>query len=206
MPDFASEAERSRSTKLALRNRMITFRNTLPESVRRAAAASIQTHLRPLLPPLTVAAYVPVGREPGGPELPEFLAAALPTGGRLLLPVLLDDGDLDWAYYEGPHSLQPGPRGLREPAGRRLGVDAIGEAALAIVPALAADPTGRRLGRGGGSYDRALARAGAALTVALLHDGEVIDSVPAEEHDKPVKAVITPRGGVALSADPEWTK
>jgi 5-formyltetrahydrofolate cyclo-ligase len=156
--------------------------------------------------PIIAAAYVPVGWEPGGPDLLETLAAALPIGSRLLLPVLLDDGDLDWAAYDGPSSLHPGPRGLREPAGPRLGVDAIREAALLLVPALAVDLTGLRLGRGGGSYDRALARTTDAFTVALLHDGEIVDSVPAENHDQPVRAAVTPRGGVTLSARPEWTK
>jgi 5-formyltetrahydrofolate cyclo-ligase len=156
--------------------------------------------------PIVVAAYVPVGREPGGPDLLEALADALPARSRLLLPVLLDDGDLDWAAYEGPASLRQGPRGLREPAGPRLGVDAIREAVLVLVPALAVDRAGLRLGRGGGSYDRALARVTAALTVALLHDGEIVDSVPAEDHDRPVHATVTPRGGVTLSAPPEWTK
>jgi 5-formyltetrahydrofolate cyclo-ligase len=135
-----------------------------------------------------------------------LLAEALPPGGRLLLPVLLDDGDLDWALYEGPLSLRAGPRGLREPAGRRLGVDAIREATLVIVPALAVDRLGMRLGRGGGSYDRALARTASAFTVALLYDGELVDSVPAEEHDQPVEAAITPSGGVTLKLDSDWTK
>ena len=216
MPDFAREAEGSRSTKFALRNRSITARRSLSESARRAAASSIQLHLRSLIhtstptPPRdeapTVAAYVPVGSEPGGPDLPELLAEALPPGGRLLLPVLLDDGDLDWALYEGPLSLRAGPRGLREPAGRRRGVDAIREATLVIVPALAVDRLGMRLGRGGGSYDRALARTASAFTVALLYDGELVDSVPAEEHDQPVEAAITPSGGVTLKLDSDWTK
>ena len=229
MPDFAREAEGSGSTKFALRNRAITARQSLTEPARRAAATSIQLHLRalisaetqrnsgqspagtpasPLRPaePLTVATYVPVGREPGGSDLPEVLDALLPPGGRLLLPVLLDDGDLDWARYEGPLSLQAGPRGLREPVGRRLGVSAIHEAALIIVPALAVDRVGMRLGRGGGSYDRALARVDSAFIVALLHDGELVDSVPAEEHDRSVHAAITPSGGTTLKADPDWTK
>jgi len=216
MPDFASEAERSSTTKFALRDRIVTARRLLTEPVRRSADSLIQFHLHSLLSaqalgpsgghPFTVAAYVPVGWEPGGPGLPEALSAALPPGGRLLLPVLLDDGDLDWAYYEGPHSLRAGPRGLREPAGPRLGVDAIREAALVIVPALAVDRSGMRLGRGGGSYDRALARAGTAFTVALLHDGELVESVPAEEHDQTVRAAVTPSSGVTLNASSDWTK
>jgi 5-formyltetrahydrofolate cyclo-ligase len=61
------------------------------------------------------------------------------------------------------------------------------------------------MGRGGGSYDRALARvAPTAFTVALLHDGELLDSVPSEPHDRRVQAVITPAEG--LSATPDWTK
>jgi 5-formyltetrahydrofolate cyclo-ligase len=217
MPDFASEAEMSTPPKFALRSRIITARQSLTEPTLRSAAAAIQSHLPAVIaladPPLAspagpviAAAYVPVGWEPGGPDLLETLAAALPIGSRLLLPVLLDDGDLDWAAYDGPSSLHPGPRGLREPAGPRLGVDAIREAALLFVPALAVDLTGLRLGRGGGSYDRALARTTDAFTVALLHDGEIVDSVPTENHDQPVRAAVTPRGGVTLSARPEWTK
>jgi 5-formyltetrahydrofolate cyclo-ligase len=162
---------------------MMTTRRSLPPAVHRSAAASLQTHLDALVRrerPSTIAAYVPVGSEPGGVDLPSALAAALPTGGRLLLPVLLDDRDLDWSIYEGPHRLRSGPRGLQEPAGARLGVDAV------------------RLGRGGGSYDRALARAAMALTVALLHDGELVEHVPAEPHDRPVRAAVTPSGGVTV--------
>jgi 5-formyltetrahydrofolate cyclo-ligase len=64
-----------------------------------------------------------------------------------------------------------------------------------VVPALAADAAGRRLGRGGGAYDRALARARTvrpdALIVALLHDDEVVPEVPAEPHDQLVHVLVT---------------
>ncbi len=64
-----------------------------------------------------------------------------------------------------------------------------------IVPALLVARDGTRLGRGGGSYDRALARA-TGLTVALLHDGELVDALPAEPHDVAVQAAATPSLGV----------
>ncbi|PZM89167.1 MAG: 5-formyltetrahydrofolate cyclo-ligase, partial [Actinobacteria bacterium] len=109
--------------------------------------------------------------------------------------------DLDWARHVAGAPLRAGDRGLREPAGTRLGVTAITEASVVVVPALAVDRRGVRLGRGGGSYDRALARVRPeAFTVALLHDGEVRDRVPAEPHDRRVRAVITPEGLLQLPA------
>lgn len=74
---------------------------------------------------------------------------------------------------------------------------AVASADVVLVPAVAVDRTGVRLGRGGGSYDRALARVGPAiLTAALLYDGELVDSVPAEPHDQRVRAVVTPARGL----------
>jgi 5-formyltetrahydrofolate cyclo-ligase len=201
MPDFASEAEKSRTTKIALRDQLLAARRSLAPKTRASAAAAVQAALQNLVraqSPAIIAGYVPVGPEPGGPDLPELLA------GRLILPVLLPDNDLDWVRYDGPDSLRPGPRGLREPVGPRLGPDAIAQASLLVVPALAVDRSGLRMGRGGGSYDRALARAAHAYSVALLHDGEFVASVPAEPHDRRVHAVITPAEGLSETLD--WTK
>jgi len=142
----------------------------------------------------TVAAYMSVGTEPDSRGL---IFALWKRGAYVLLPVLRPDGDLDWASYEGPDSLVPGPRGLLEPAEPRRGVTAITSADLVIVPALAVDSSGRRLGRGGGSYDRTLARVGAAiLTIALLYDGELVGQVPVAEHDQPVRAAALPGTGI----------
>ena len=97
-------------------------------------------------------------------------------------------------------SLAPGRYGIMEPVDTRRGVDTIRTAALVIVPALAVDRrTGVRLGRGGGSYDRALARVGPNVpTVALLHDGELMEGVPAESHDCRVRYAMTPEGLTTL--------
>ena len=151
------------------------------------AAAALQAALAALLGSSTrIAAYISVGTEPSTREL-------LRPGW--LLPVLLPDGDLDWIAYDG--RLASAARGLVEPIGDRLGVDAVTTCDLVLVPALAVDRRGNRLGRGGGSYDRALARA-AGLTVALLHDGELVDQVPVEPHDIAVRAAVTPTGGLVL--------
>jgi 5-formyltetrahydrofolate cyclo-ligase len=177
---------------------MLTLRRQLTPEIRMAAADRLQNHVLALVrraAPATIAAYVPVGSEPGGPGLPDLLAAE----AHLLLPVLLPDNDVDWARHTG--ELRAGPRGLREPAGPRLGVDAVRTAHMVIVPALAVDRAGVRLGRGGGSYDRALSRLSPAgdagpLVVALLHDWELVDEVPAESHDRPVHGVIRPATGL----------
>jgi 5-formyltetrahydrofolate cyclo-ligase len=80
-------------------------------------------------------------------------------------------------------------------------VTAITSADLIIVPALGADRSGVRLGRGGGSYDRALARVGPSiLTIALLYDGELLDQVPSGPHDIAVRATAQPAAGISRLA------
>jgi 5-formyltetrahydrofolate cyclo-ligase len=180
--------------KATLRSHLLHARSQLGVEGRKRAGRALRDALL-ALPEVraadTIAAYVPVGSEPGPRELAEDLAAG--SARRVLLPVLLADNDLDWALYEGPESLVRAARGLREPVGRRVGPDAVGAADVLVVPGLAVDRRGLRLGRGGGSYDRALARVGAsAVTVVLLYDAEVLEHVPAEPHDRPVDIAVTP--------------
>ncbi|MFI1585272.1 5-formyltetrahydrofolate cyclo-ligase [Embleya sp. NPDC020630] len=180
--------------KATLRSQLMNSRSRVGSDRRVAASRALRGALL-ALPEIaaagTVAAYVPVGSEPGGRDLAEDLAAGATR--RVLLPVLLADNDLDWALYEGPASLVPAGRGLREPIGPRLGPEAVRTADVLVVPGLAVDRRGMRLGRGGGSYDRALARVPeAAVTVVLLYDDEVLDRVPAEPHDVPVDVAVTP--------------
>ncbi|AEV88693.1 5-formyltetrahydrofolate cyclo-ligase [Actinoplanes sp. SE50] len=198
MSDLAGPAEKSPFDKITLRTQLLTARRSRSAADRAVAATQLHDHILALVrraTPRTIAAYVPSGPEPGGPTLPDLLRAALPPGGRLLLPVLLPDNDLDWAEYTG--SLTPASRGLHEPTGPRLGVTALTSADLILVPALAVGRDGIRMGRGGGSYDRALSRlpSPGPLVVALLHDGEILDRVPSEPHDRPVHGVLTPSAG-----------
>jgi 5,10-methenyltetrahydrofolate synthetase len=193
VPDDVSAAKRE------VRARLLARRRSLSAEARTAAAERVRAALVAMVRrvrPQRAAGYVPVGAEPGGPELPEVLATALGPAGVLLLPVLRTDLDLDWAPYDGPDGLVAAGRGLREPRTGRLGPEAVRTVGLIVVPAVAVDRRGVRLGRGGGSYDRALARAGDALTVALLHDGELVERLPAGPHDRPVRAAITPTEGL----------
>ena len=89
------------------------------------------------------------------------------------------DLDLDWAVYDGPGALHTARMGLLEPDGPRLGLDAIARADAVLVPGLAVGRDGMRLGRGGGCYDRVLARVPLGTFVCvLLNSEEVLDPVP----------------------------
>jgi 5-formyltetrahydrofolate cyclo-ligase len=144
----------------------------------------------------TVCAYLPFGTEPGTTALVDALAAG---GARVLLPVIRPQpGPLDWAEYTGEADLVPGRlRGILEPAGKRLGVEAVGAAELVLVPAMAVDHRGVRLGRGAGHYDRSLvfATPGTAL-LAVVRDEELVERLPGEPHDVRMSGALTPGRGV----------
>lgn len=145
----------------------------------------------------TVAAYLSIGTEPATSSLVETLGS---RDVRVLLPVLRDDLDLDWAEYDGVGSIAQGSRGLWTPTGARLGVAAVATADVLVVPALAVDARGVRLGRGGGSYDRALARVPQDRPVlALLYDGEQVPELPRAPHDRSVTGAVSPAGLVRLA-------
>ncbi|MFD3677558.1 5-formyltetrahydrofolate cyclo-ligase [Streptomyces sp. NPDC058613] len=192
----------SPTAKAELRRELLAARRALSPDDRAAAARALARSalaLPELAGARTVAAYVSVGTEPGTRELLDALCAA---GKRVLLPVLLADNDLDWGAYGGPGTLagaaHPGKMRLLEPTGPRLGPQAVTGADAVLLPGLAVDRRGMRLGRGGGSYDRVLERlerAGAdPALVVLLYDDEVVARVPEEPHDHPVQAVATPSG------------
>lgn len=186
-----------RSRKIALRRQLLTERAEMAAPERSVAGRSLRDAVLSLPEAQmagTVAAYISVGTEP---ETRGLVYALWKRGTYVLLPLLLSDNDLDWASYEGPDSLSAGPRGLLQPTEPSRGRAAVTSADLVIVPALAVDRGGHRLGRGGGSYDRVLARLGAAVpTIALIYDGELLDKVPAGRRDQRVRMVARPRGGI----------
>jgi 5-formyltetrahydrofolate cyclo-ligase len=185
-------------TKLALRRTVRAQR----EGRGAAEAERVAEHLAMValeLPAIRrarcVALYGSLPDEPGtGP-----LRAALRTRGtRVLLPVVADEKHLDWAEDTGELAAVAGAAGLPlpEPPGPRLGPDALADAEVVIVPALAVDVHGTRLGRGRGYYDRALHHVSPdALVLAMVHDDEVLDAdtpVPGDTHDVAVHGAVTP--------------
>lgn len=193
--------EQGAVSKALVRSTVLARRGERSDSERDAAALELRDQVL-TLPEITgvatVAAYVATGIEPGTAPL---LAELRRRGVRLLLPVLRDDFDLDWAELTDPERLRPGRFGILEPAEPLLGVDAVREAGVVVCPGVAADAAGHRLGRGGGSYDRVLARLDpSTLRCILLYDDEALDVVPHDDHDQRVDAIVTPRRVIRTSA------
>jgi 5-formyltetrahydrofolate cyclo-ligase len=166
------------SDKPILRDDVRAARTALTPSQIDGARVGVRSHvLSRYASARRVAAYRPLRTEPGSVELLDAFAAG---GAEVIVPIVLDDRDLDWSPW---------------PAGGPLGVDAISRADLVLVPALGVDRRGVRLGRGGGSYDRALRRVRPGVpVVALIYDGELVERLPEDGWDVPVTAVVTPSG------------
>lgn len=178
--------------KSELRRVLRARRAARDDAGRAAAGEALARHAAALGVP-AVAAFVGARTEP--PTLP-LLAALRREGRRVLLPLLREDDDLEWGEFETEDALRPARLGIPEPQGPSLGLEGIREVGMVLVPALAVDVGGRRLGQGGGSYDRALTRVDGPV-VAIVFDDEVLDDqIPVEPHDRRVAGVLTPGGGL----------
>ena len=153
----------------------------------------------------------------GGVSLPALFAPtplepdmslALGLFERALLPVLRDEagaplGEPRWGLWEAGRALVTLGRPPAQPDGEARGAESLKEADLIIIPALAASADGTRLGQGGGWYDRALMhRSPDTPVVAAIFDDEVLEAgvIPAEPHDVPVDAIVTPTRTITTNA------
>lgn len=171
----------------------------MPDSVRQTEALALNSHVAKLADNVqTICAYVPVKAEPGSPALLDALVGA---GVRILLPISRTSQDgtalpLWWGDYRPGH-LVSARFGLLEPDGPALAPDTVAEAGVILVPALAVDRRGVRLGRGAGFYDRSLPlRDPTARLVAVVRDDELVDELPGEPHDVRMTDALTPGLGL----------
>jgi 5-formyltetrahydrofolate cyclo-ligase len=185
--------------KAALRQRLLAARRSVSDGARADEARSLADHVNAVVDSGgTVCAYVPVGAEPGSIEMLDVL---LQRANRVLLPVARTTADnspvaLQWGEYR-PGQLVAARFGLLEPAGPWLPATALAEASVVLVPALAVDRTGVRLGRGRGFYDRTLVSRNAhARLVAVIRDEELLDELPHEPHDVPMTHALIPGRGL----------
>jgi 5-formyltetrahydrofolate cyclo-ligase len=189
----------STAGKSALRVRLLADRRSVADDVRAGEARSLADHLEAAVSSdTTVCAYVPVGAEPGSIEMLDVL---LRRAARVLLPVARTTGDdspvaLQWGEYRPGH-LVAARFGLLEPAEPWLPATTVAEASVVLVPALAVDRAGVRLGRGRGFYDRTLVhRDPRARLIAVVRDEELLDELPHDPHDVLMTHALTPGGGL----------
>ncbi|MDK8764604.1 5-formyltetrahydrofolate cyclo-ligase [Corynebacterium minutissimum] len=180
------------SAKDTLRAQLLHARRTRSAEQRAEDNKAWCKGVRALLTPeMTVAAYYPLGTEPGGSEFVETIKAAC---AEVYLPISAPKGLLLWTRYDGPDSMRPGALGIAEPQGERHSSAILATVDLILAPAMAVSPSGMRLGKGAGYYDRALSPlpTGHPPVVALVHSTEVRE-VPFEKHDRPVDGILTER-------------
>ncbi|UYP19834.1 5-formyltetrahydrofolate cyclo-ligase [Rhodococcus sp. Z13] len=189
------------SPKAVWRDRILTARRGLPAARRRIEDTALATVAATLAPAgSVVCAYVPVGSEPGSLALLDVLVEA---GCTVLVPVTRAGEPLSWAPYLGEDSLVAADFGLREPGGEILPPEAVARAHTVLVPALAVDVRGVRLGRGAGFYDRSLHLVSPdAAIIAVVRDDELVDELPEDPHDVRMGWALTPgKGLVRLGSD-----
>lgn len=153
----------------------------------RAAAGRTANAIAACAGSSVVACYL---SRPDEPDTTALIRSLVDGGVRVLVPVLRREPD--WAWFTGFDELVPGPHRILQPAGPRLGASALALADWIWLPGLAGAPDGRRLGTGGGWYDRALAFArDDAVLGLLLFDREVLPDVPTQDWDRPVDLLVT---------------
>ena len=186
--------------KAALRREVLSRRAALADRESRSAAIE---DLAGSLPEFeragVVATYVGVGDEVATGRL---LTRALERGSVVCVP-WRDGNDLHLARLLAPHELVPVSFGLLEPP-RELALTRVippSEVDLMLIPGVAFDRAGGRLGHGKGFYDRLLERAGAGpLRVALAFDCQVVDEVPMTAGDERMDLIVTENGVLRVSA------
>ena len=180
------------SEKAALRARIRAERDRISQEARRERARHVEEALF-ALPRVRTAGGVALFWSFGSEIPTEGMAArVLDEGKRLLLPFLTGDG-MEMAAVADLAELEPTSYGPREPRDRRAVDPAVID--VIVVPGLAFDRRGHRLGYGGGRYDRYLARLRPdASRIGIGFEAQVVEHLPADDGDERVHIVVTERG------------
>ncbi len=174
-------------TKQELRNNVRKkLRECSPDELSRQSDAICEWLLRHprVMQAGTVVAYWPL---PDEPDLSNAIDALCKQGKRVLLPCVTSDTEMVLRQYDGPSSMRTGAFGIQEPIGEEADIDSPDNGTTVIlVPGVAFDNNGNRLGRGKGYYDRFLQNAGRPHTIGICFDLQIVGEVPCGEHDIPV--------------------
>jgi 5-formyltetrahydrofolate cyclo-ligase len=175
--------------KLALRNRMRAVREALPGSACEARSSEITTRLLSLVElerASTVLVFASIRNEV---RTQRCMHAAWAAGKHVALPRVIED-ELRLYAVAAETELVEGALGVPEPPADAPRVEP-GDVGFALVPALAVDPRGYRIGYGGGYYDKLIPQLRNACTCAVAYDFQLISEVPELPHDVPVDLVVT---------------
>ena len=178
--------------KYALRQQVLASRAALQAAALQAAGQAITRSLLALAEVREAAVVAAYAALPGELPTAPLIDALHQSGVTVLLPVLAGDRTLSWRVHPLAGVLVPGALGTREPPAGAAGLP-LSAANAVVLPGLCYDRRGNRLGRGGGSYDRALQDLlPATVTIGIALDGDVVEEVPVDSHDRPVQIVVTP--------------
>lgn len=176
------------------------MREQTPEEVQ-AASAEIRRHVENSEAWEAAGAIGLFAAQAREPDLDALLPKALAAGKTVAYPRVTPDG-LSLVEVASAADLQETQRWrLREPGAPHLPVLDLEEIDLLLVPGLAFDARGRRMGRGGGFYDRLLSGARRARRLGICFALQLVPEVPVEPHDQPVQGVVTERGLYESSSD-----
>jgi 5-formyltetrahydrofolate cyclo-ligase len=178
-------------TKSELRDQALTRRRGFARSLAPGLRGELEAKLAAIVLPHLITAKIVAGYHPLKDEIsPYAILDALGPGQRAALPWFLDR-DARMLFREAP-AVEPSPWGVLQPAAQAeaLAPDTV------LVPLVAADRAGRRIGHGKGHYDRALAHlreGGAVFTIGLAWEHQIRDeAIPADPWDIPLDAIATP--------------
>jgi 5-formyltetrahydrofolate cyclo-ligase len=208
--DIILAMEEQAEAKNVLRRQMRTCRKALsPEARKRASEiicakllsdGSILAAIDPLEGGGAVAVYL---ASPDELDLSDFIREMLGYGVKVVAPrwngetyALARIKGLDEA------NLRRGPMNILEPAETETVEPS--EIAAWIVPGLAFTQDGKRLGYGGGWYDRLLAAANGTLKIGVAHEFQIVDDLPHEPHDILLDRVVTPERSIYCATSPVW--
>jgi 5-formyltetrahydrofolate cyclo-ligase len=176
MSEIVSEAKKAlRAQILAARSSNLS-RQTSHQFAESLLALSLQQNLK------RIGCYLSFGSEP---ETDSFIELAQAEGMEIACPRIDSDGHMVMAVLES--ETKASNLGFREPTGQVVDPQ---DLELIVIPALAIDYQGQRLGRGAGYFDRYLEQY-KGPTVGLVYDSEFLPEVPSETHDLPVSLVVT---------------
>lgn len=132
-------------------------------------------------------------------QLDELIAMVLKDGKKAVIPLVTGAGLMEAVELSDMADLVPDKYGIKTVSEEKRRLIAPDKIDLIIVPGVAFDKAGHRLGMGGGFYDRFMLRASRAVRAALAYDCQLLVAVPAEVHDLTVDYIITEKQNIALT-------